>query len=447
MKTRLCIALTCLSMASAMAQEVVLRHQLDGPALDVLATQVVRFNDSLKGRGKVILQDARGLEDKRLLPHLALLDPADSMEFFDTRPRFLPLHQVLRNAGQRFDSARLYPQVLDAIDDASGKIQALPLGLSLPVLLTNRALLTKAGVDVSTPPQTWMDLQKTAGAVLDSGIGCPLTSSRFAWLHIENVLSQQGEPMVTRSGRTERVNANSMINVKHLALLASWQKSQYFHYAGPALQGDARFLKGECAMLTGSSSLYVAARRAGIDVGMSRLPYDNDAHDPRPADILPDGMSVWTLAGHKAVEYKLAARFMVFLTTPDNQKEWVKATSFLPMTPAAVSALRESGIPASLLDAAEKRLSAPRKGYARLKHGPVRDRLHEFLGEEVALVWTTTRAVKDALDTAVRRATLASSPPAPAPATKVKAAAPGAPAVAATAAANKAVKAPASAKN
>ena len=73
------------------------------------------------------------------------------------------------------------------------------------------------------------------------------------------------------------------------------------------------------------------------------------------------------------------------------------------MTPAAMKGLRDSGIPQHLLDAAEKRLSVTRKGSTRAKHGPIRDRLHEFLGEEVAFVWTTDRPAKEALDNTARR--------------------------------------------
>ncbi len=411
MKMRLGIALAVFSMGSACAQEIVLRHQADGPTLDVLATQILRFNDSLQGKGKVILQDARGVEDRRILPHVALLDPADSMEFFGTRPRFLPLHQVMREAKQKFNTNLMYPQILDAVDDAGGKIQALPLGLALPVLLTNRAFLKRAGLDAQASPQTWQDLQKTAGAISESGVGCPLTSSRFSWVHVENISSQAGVPMVVRERRTERINANSLIAVKHLALLASWQKSHYFRYDGLALEGDERFLSGECAMLTGASSLYAAAVRAGIDVSISRLPYYDDVHGAKPADTLPDGISLWTLAGYKPNDYKLVARLVVYLMRPDVQQEWVRATSYLPMTPAAVAALRESGIPGNLLDAAEKRLSAPRKGSTRMKAGLLRDRLHEFLGEELPMVWDAGRPAKEALDATVSRLVALDPPP------------------------------------
>ncbi|MBK8119882.1 MAG: extracellular solute-binding protein [Sulfuritalea sp.] len=404
-----------------LAQDISLRHDLDGKALDTLATLVLRFNDELKGKGRVLLQDSRGLENRNALPQLALLDPGDSMEFFAGQPRFRPLHEVMREAGLKFDAAQFYPQVADAVDDASGRIQALPLGLALPVLLSNRAALRKAGLDPDLPVRTWWELQKVAGAIYADGSKCPLTTSRFAWVHVENVATQAGEAVVAQGGRGDnKVVVNGMVNVKHLALLASWQKSRYFHYSGPGREGNQRFLSGECAMLTGESSLYAEAKRAGIDVGIGPLPYYDDVYAAKPADVLPDGAGLWVLAGHKKDDYQLAARFMAFLLRPEVQKEWVLATSYLPMTPGAVTALRDSGIPTSLLDAAQKRLSVSNKGSTRAKHGPIRDRLHEFLGEEVAFVWTSGRPAKEALDNTVRRVNDATASPAGAPTTSRK---------------------------
>ena len=413
MKTIFRILLGWCVALPVIAQDISLRHDLDGRALDALATLVLRFNDGLKGKGRVVLQDARGVENRRVLPHLALLDPDDSMEFFDSRPRFRPLHEVMREGGQVLDASRFYPQVADAVDDASGRIQALPMALALPVLFINRASLRKAGLDPDKPVRTWWELQKVAGEIYDRGGKCPLTTARFAWIHSENVATQAGEAVVAKVDKLDQVFANSMVNVKHLALLASWQKSRYFHYSGPGREGNRRFLRGECAMLTGESSLYAEAKRAGIDVGMAPLPYYDDVYSPRPADVLPDGAGLWVLAGHRKDEYKLAARFVTFLMRPEAQKEWVRATSYLPMTPGAVTALRDSDIPRQLLDAAQKRLSVSRKGSTRAKHGPIRDRLHEFLGEEVAFVWTTDRAAKEALDNTVRRVNEAMVPVAP----------------------------------
>jgi sn-glycerol 3-phosphate transport system substrate-binding protein len=403
MKSILLCAIGCGISLSAFAQTISLRHDLEGRALDVLATQVLRFNDEQKGKAKVVLQDLRGVENKHVLPELALLEPDDSMEFFGSRPRFRPLHEVMREGGQKLDAGQFFPQVADAVDDAGGRLQALPLGLSLPVLFVNRAAMRTAGLDPEQPIKTWWELQKVAGEIYDHGGKCPLTSGRFAWIHSENVSAQAGEALTQRQGSTEKVLVNGMVNVKHLALLASWQKSRYFHYSGPAREGYRRFLSGECALLTGESSLYAEARRAGIDVAVQALPHYDDVYAAKPADVLPDGAGLWVLAGHKKDDYRLIARFVAFLMRPEIQKEWVKVTSYLPMTPGALVALRDSDIPPPLLDAAQKRLSVSRKGSTRPKHGPLRDKLHEFLGEEVSFVWNSDRAAKEALDNTVRR--------------------------------------------
>ena len=403
MKAIFSILAGCLLAWPAMARDISLRHELDGKALDVLATQVLRFNDEQKGKGRVLLQDVRGVENKHVLPHMALLDPDDSMDLFGTRPRFRPLHEAVREAGLKLDAAQFYPQVADAVDDASGRLQALPLALSLPVLFVNRAALRKAGLDPDHQVKTWWELQKLAGDLYDKGAKCPLTTGRFAWIHSENISSQAGEAMIQKAGGAEKVLVNGMVNVKHLALLASWQKSRYFHYAGPGREGYRRFLSGECAMVTAESSLYADAVRAGLEVAIQALPHYDDVYTVKPGDVLPDGAGLWLLAGHDKDDYKLAARFVAFLMRPDVQKEWVRTTSYLPMTPAALAALRGPDIPQHLLDTAQKRLSVSRKGSTRPKHGPVRDRLHEFLGEEVSFVWTTDRAAKEALDNTARR--------------------------------------------
>jgi sn-glycerol 3-phosphate transport system substrate-binding protein len=400
----LCLISGISHAALPVTQEITLRHALDGKAQDTLATLVMRFNDSLKGKGRVVLQDARSVENKQQLPVLALLDVDDSMAFFDTRPRFMPLFKMMRDGGQSLNMAQLYPQMLDAVDDDRGQVQALPMGMSLPVLLINHALLPQVTPVIDLSPRTWLEVQNIAGTLYDHGVKCPLTSSRFAWVHLENMAAQHGEQIEFRSGRIEKVKANSLMNVKHLALLASWQKSRYFHYFGPDGEGSQRFLNGECAMLTGESALYVAARAAGMDVTIAPLPYYDDAYGAQREKVLPDGAALWVLPGHKKAAYQLAARFVTYLLRPDVQKDWVRASGSLPMTPDALIALRESGMPAAIADAADRRLADSRKGSTRVRPGPLRDRLRRVLGEEVALVWSSPMPAKEALDITTRRA-------------------------------------------
>lgn len=409
------LVLAGLWVQTASAQEITLRHALDGRALDALATLTVRFNDEQKGKARVVLEDVRAIDDKERLPHLAFLDADQGMAFFGTRPRFKPLTQTMKEGGEKF-APGFYPQIADAVDDLTGKMLALPMGLGLPVFYYSRDAFRKAGLDPDKPPQTWWEVQQAAGTLFDRGYKCPLTSSQFSWVHVENLAAQHGEPLVAKAGRGEKLAVNGMVNVKHIALLASWHKSFYFHYFGPGDEGSARFAGGECAMLTAdSSAMTQIAPAARFDIGVAALPHYDDVRGVKPVDVLPDGAALWVLPGKKKDEYKVAARFVGFLLRPAVQKEWVRTTGYLPMTPAAMDALRAANVPPAVVAAAEKRLSMPRQGY-RSKADVGQGRLREIVNEEIAFVWQNTKPAKEALDTAVSRANLLLSTAVAAPA-------------------------------
>jgi len=399
-------------------QELVLRHGITGAALDTLATLVLRFNGEevkLKtGGGRIQLEDVQGVADKARLPQLALFDQDDAQAMFETRPRFRPLHQVMAADKKPFDTKRFYPQMLDAVDDLAGKMQALPLALSLPVLFYNKAALTKAGLNPEVPPKTWWETQEYAGKLRDAGSKCPLTSSRFTWVHLENVAAQHGEPLVVKSGKQDQLALNNLVNVKHMALLTSWQKSFYFIYSGPGREGDDRFASGECAMLTGESALYarLVKQKPAFPFGVAVLPHYDDVYGARPAQVLPDGAALWVLAADKKPEQQVIARFIAFLLKPEVQREWVRATGFLPMTADAVQALREAGGDPALLAQAEQRLSMQKRDSARTKSGFGRSRIRNILNEEIEFVWGNQKPPKEALDTAVARsASILLAPP------------------------------------
>ncbi len=391
-------------------QEIVLRHALSGAPLDMLATLSLRFNDGeakrKSGAGRILLEDVKGVADKAHLPHLAMFDQDDAPAILGTRPRFLPLHQVMSAGGQRFDARVFYPQMVDAVDDLAGKMQALPIGMSLPVLYYDKTAFAKAKLDPANPPKTWWELQEAAGALREAGYKCPLTSSRFAWVHLENVAAQHGEPLVVKNGKLDQLALNNMVNVKHIALLISWYKSNYFIYSGPGSEGDERFASGECAMLTGESALHarLAKAKPDLSLGIAVLPHYDDVYGVKPLNVLPDGAALWVLAADSKAERQVIARFIAFLMQPDVQREWVRTTGYLPMTPAAAQALREAGGDPKVLAVAEQRLSMVKRDAARTKSGFDRSRIRAILNEEMEFVWGNRKPAKEALDTAVLRA-------------------------------------------
>ena len=110
------------------------------------------------------------------------------------------------------------------------------------------------------------------------------------------------------------------------------------------------------------------------------------------------------MPGKKKDEYAVVARFIAFLMRPDVQRQWVRATGFLPMTAAALDEMAAAGVSPAIVAAARRRLTMPKQDKSRLSPGDSRGRLHAILGEEVDFVWKNVKPAKEALDTAMRRA-------------------------------------------
>ena len=396
------VAVPASAAAPVAATEITLRHALQGTARQTLESLVVRFNGEHQGRARVALEHLQALTEPRQLPQLALLDADDALAFFQTLPRFRPLHLAMSEAGEKFEARQFLAPLADAVDDPAGRLQALPLGLAVPVLFWNKEAFVKAGLNPDQAPRTWRQLQDLAAALFDAGQRCPLTSSRFAWVHVENLSAQHGEPLAVRDARgVMRVVLNRMVDVKHLSLLASWQKSRYFHYFGRADDADRKFVAGECAMLTGASSLLATAQAAGFSVGVAALPHYDDVYGATPDNLLPDGAALWLLAGNKKAEDKVAAQFASFMLRPAVQREWVKATGFLPMTAAALDAASDA--PALRHMLAHKERNLRNAGNARSKHGYGLAQQRNILGEEIETVLRGDRAPMEALNAAMQR--------------------------------------------
>lgn len=386
------------------AQEITLRHSLQGKALDALATMTLKFNDAQKGKAKVVLQNTDNLtaQERAQMPAAALFDFDESTHYFSTRPRFIPLYQLIKSSGEKVSFNDFYPQIVDAISDSAGRMEALPMGMAIPVLFRNKDYFVKAGLDPEVAPRTWVEVQDVAGKLFEAGYTCPLTSTYVARLHAENVSTQHGQGV---AGKGDKAALNTLINVKHLALLSTWEKSHYFHYYGPHREAEAKFLSGECAMITADSTLFARlSPTKGVHAGASPLPYHDDTYTMTPDKVLPEGASLWVMAGKKKDEYKLLARYIKFLLEPQNQRDWVKATAFLPMSKSAMAALKDAGaFSPAILNAAEKRLSNTQKDSGVIRNEVSRSRMRAILDEEIESVWTKNKPPKQALDEAVER--------------------------------------------
>lgn len=380
---------------SAAASTLVLAHNLDAVSEPRLQAVVDRFNRETGANLKL----AR-LEKSEKLAALNLIVRYDHGELLTQAKNFVPLHEMMSKAGQSLALSDLPAEMKVGVTDARGKLVALPLVYSTPVLFYNKNAFRKAGLDPEKAPATWFEMQGMLDKLQDAGYACPYTSSWPVWVHIDNVSAVSGLPAVSDKGQ---LSFNGLPQVKHIAMMATWAKANYFKLYGGRNEASAHFNEGECAMITTNSREAVDfADAKGVDLGVAALPYHDDVYGGR-RPTLADGAALWVGAGHSPAEYKQAARFVSFLLSPEMQIEVVRSYGGLPMTAAAKAAARSKLLQdgAKTLDVAFTSLKG-NGGKPEVRVANI-DPVRALAREELDAVWADKKPAKAALDASVSR--------------------------------------------
>lgn len=382
--------------AAVVPAQIDLSHQLDEERAARLEPLIERFNSQHKNVQVKMVYRVEGEAPKGI----NLVTREDYSRFLNNKAKFKPLNEVMREAKQPLDASKLSPELRDGLADSKGQLIALPVAFSTPVLYINKAAFRKAGLDPEMPPKSWADTQEIAGKLADSGSKCPFTTSWPAWVHVDNLAAWNGAEVSDAKGK---LTFNGLVEIKHVAMLATWHKSKYFSYFGRRDEADRRFANGECAMLTSSSSLSATlSENASLDVGVSALPYHDDVHGA-PKNTLADGASLWIASGLKPAETKGVAEFVNFILSPEVQVEMTIAGGYLPMTPVARAA---AGSKLLKTDLAGLRVASTQllgKALSPLVRVSQIERVRIIVEEELETVWANKKPAKEALDNAVQR--------------------------------------------
>jgi len=383
-------------VAPAVPVLIELSHQLDEERAERIEPLIERFNGLQKDAQIKLVRRVEGNEPKPI----NLVTREEYARFVANKAKFKPLNEVMREGKESFDGSKLSPEMRDSLTEAKGKLLSLPIAFSTPVLYINKAAFRKAGLDPDLPPKTWAETQEVAGKLVDSGSRCAFTTSWPTWVHIDNLSAWNGGDVSDTKGR---LNFNGLVQIKHVAMLATWYKAKYFSYFGRRDEADRRFADGECAMLTSSSSLFAnLVAKKTLEVGVSTLPYHDDVRGA-PQNTLADGASLWIANGLKPAETKGVAKFISYMLSPEVQIDLTLSGGYLPMTPvaraAAGSKLLKDDLAGLQVAYAELqgRASSPVVRVSQI------EAVRTIVDEELEAVWANKIPAKQALDNAVQR--------------------------------------------
>jgi len=391
--------------AAATVREIRLVHAFGPAREEALRELVARFNES--SRDYRVSMEGGGWQEGDT-PHLMILQDAAMERFVAGKPRFKPLFAVMREAGAPLKALRAPAMMMRATVDTQGRLLALPVGLSTPVLYINREAFQRVGLDPDLPLRTWFDLQQALGRLAQGGSQCPYTVSQPGRVMIENTSAWHNEPVSARRGRAEALSFNGMLQVKHVAMMASWHRARYLRiFNGGEQDAERQFTSGECAVIAAPSASWTEFRRgAGFELGILPLPFHDD-FPGAPQNTLADGAALWVAAGKRPAEYKAIARFIGFWLQPDSQIAWQRASGYLPLNRAGLLAATSELLGQDLENvrvAVSQLTSKPPTAHSGASSLIGRTQVRDILDEELQAVWADRKPAKEALDTAVARA-------------------------------------------
>jgi sn-glycerol 3-phosphate transport system substrate-binding protein len=393
-------------------------HAMGGPLGEWVNDLAKGFNDSQKDYK--VVPTFKGTYDESMpaaiaayragnAPNILQVYEVGTATMMASKGAIVPVGQVMKEAGQKFDPSVYIPAVASYYTAPNGQMLSLPFNSSTTIFFYNKDAFKAAGLDPNKPPTTWPEVTLAAAKLKASGNACPVTTSWQGWTQLESFSAWHNVEFATKNngfgGMDARLAFNSPLHVRHIENLSNMAKQGLFVYKGRGNVPDAAFISGECAMTFGSSSTYgQAIKVAKFPFGMAPLPYYPDVPGA-PQNTIIGGASLWVMGGKKPAEYKGVAAFMAYLSSPEVQAASHQRTGYLPITTASFELTEKSGFykknPGT--DVATNQMIKKTTDKSRGVRLGNYVQIRAIEDEELEQVWAGKKTAKEALDAAVKR--------------------------------------------
>jgi sn-glycerol 3-phosphate transport system substrate-binding protein len=342
-------------------------------------------------------------------PHILQVFEVGTATMMASKGAIVPVGQVMKDAGFKFDAAAYVPAVAGYYTAPNGQMLSFPFNSSTTIFYINKDAFQAAGLDANNPPKTWPEVVAAAAKLKASGHKCPFTTAWQGWTQLESFSAWHNVEFATKrnglAGLDARLKINSPLHQRHIENLANMAKQGLFVYKGRGNVPEASFVSGECAMINTSSGFYGNVKKnAKFNYALAQLPYYPDVPGA-PQNTVIGGASLWVLSGKKPAEYKGVASFFNFISRPEVQSASHKRTGYLPITTAAFELTDKSGFykqnPGTDVAVTQMIRKTTDKSRGIRLGNYVQIRTIE--DEELEQVWGGKKSAKEALDSIVKR--------------------------------------------
>ena len=350
------IALVCAAAVLALAPaaqaktEVHFWHAMTGALAEALETQVKQYND---GQGEYEVKPLRkGSYAETLTAAIAAYrqkNPPHIVQVFEVGTQTMmlsgavyPVWELMRDNEIKVDWNDFIKPVVGYYTK-DGKLYSMPYNSSTPIFYYNKDAFKKAGLDPEKPPKTWADVEAFSKKILAAGAAkCGFSTGWPSWTMVENMHATHDQPFASKHNGFDAVEGvelqiNGAFGQKHLA---TRQKDNVYSYGGRTGTADPKFVNGDCAMYIQSSALISGFTKSiKFDWGTGELPHWGAPY--KKATSIIGGATLWVLKGKPTAEYRGVARFLDYLSKPEQQMWWHVNTGYLAISNTAVRNLEQ----------------------------------------------------------------------------------------------------------
>jgi len=199
-------------------------------------------------------------------------------------------------------------------------------------------------------PATWTEVEDVARKMKAAGYECPIAfDPAGAWQWFEQFSAIHNQPIATKGNGFGGLDAELVVSQGLFVEQLGWIKAMYdegliIHKSKDVGQNDLdAFAAGDCQIFSGSVAGHgtvTAKAIEGLNWQVAMLPMREGVER---TNSLVGGASLWTLQGKTAEEYKGAAAFFAFISTPAQAEWWSTVTGYIPVTNSGFDAMIENG--------------------------------------------------------------------------------------------------------
>ena len=256
---------------------------------------------------------------------------------------FYPVHQMMADYDIEIDWNDYFPGIANYYAASNGDMVAMPFNSSTPVLYYNIDDFQEAGVEV---PATWEAFgEALKGLKAHNPDKCAYGYAPSTWINLEQFSMAHGVPIASNNNGYDGLDAeyvyNTTVHVRHMEDLLNWYNEGLLEIKtsqGGMNSRDA-FAQDVCSIYFGSIASHQTVHNAAVDGlnwDVTMLPvYEGTERK----NTVVGGAALWVLSRKDEPEYRGAAEYLKFLSTPESALWWSTQTGYIPVTLSGYEAM------------------------------------------------------------------------------------------------------------